>query len=175
MSHFSVGEDLLDSDDLVRLKRCILASQRKALPPIVTHNMADDHNDTILNHLRRVRLFNQSADRVKVVYHPEFITATSPLFSMDYEEFVRGSHLGTHSIARGMLLGSYRSSRRVPLLLRALGLHTRGVHHPRNPLCHLQCVGLWAVHGGPHSGARELRGVHFGQEVSQLIACLCGE
>jgi glycogen(starch) synthase len=28
------------------------------------------------------------------VFHPEFITATSPLISLDYEQFVRGCHLG---------------------------------------------------------------------------------
>ena len=69
--------------------------------------MSDD-NDTILSHLRRVQLFNQSADRVKVVYHPEFINATSPLFNMDYEEFVRGSHLGnipfSYTVARELIL-----------------------------------------------------------------------
>lgn len=93
-----VGDKILDSEDLVKLKRCILANQRRELPPIVTHNMTDN-SDTILSHLRRVQLFNQSADRVKVVYHPEFINATSPLFNMDYEDFVRGSHLGTfHSL-----------------------------------------------------------------------------
>ena len=103
---FLAGADLLDSDDLVKLKRSILACQRKELPPIVTHNMKDDTGDTILNHLRRVRLFNQSSDRVKVVYHPEFITATNPLFSMDYEEFVRGTHLGTFHSDRSIAMNN---------------------------------------------------------------------
>jgi glycogen(starch) synthase len=31
---------------------------------------------------------------VKVVFHPEFVTATSPLISLDYEQFVRGCHMG---------------------------------------------------------------------------------
>jgi glycogen synthase len=31
---------------------------------------------------------------VKVIFHPEFLTATSPLISLDYEQFVRGCHLG---------------------------------------------------------------------------------
>ncbi|KAI6653321.1 Glycogen synthase [Oopsacas minuta] len=88
------GDQILDSDDQIKLKRCILANQRTELPPIVTHNMTDDRSDTILNHLRRVKLFNQSSDKVKVIFHPEFISATSPLFNMDYEDFVRGSHLG---------------------------------------------------------------------------------
>jgi len=28
------------------------------------------------------------------VYHPDFITTTNPLFSLDYDQFVRGCHLG---------------------------------------------------------------------------------
>jgi glycogen(starch) synthase len=29
-----------------------------------------------------------------VVFHPEFLSSTNPLFGLDYEEFVRGCHLG---------------------------------------------------------------------------------
>jgi len=28
------------------------------------------------------------------VFHPQFVTATSPLISLDYENFVRGCHMG---------------------------------------------------------------------------------
>ena len=56
--------------------------------------MADDPNDPILNQIRRVRLFNASHDRVKVVFHPDFLNANNPVLGMDYEEFVRGCHLG---------------------------------------------------------------------------------
>ena len=31
---------------------------------------------------------------VKVIFHPEFLSSTNPLFGLDYEEFVRGCHLG---------------------------------------------------------------------------------
>jgi glycogen(starch) synthase len=31
---------------------------------------------------------------VKVIYHPEFLNAVSPIFPLDYDEFVRGCHLG---------------------------------------------------------------------------------
>jgi glycogen(starch) synthase len=37
---------------------------------------------------------NHASDPVKVVYHPEFLTSASPLISLDYEQFVRGCHLG---------------------------------------------------------------------------------
>uniref|UniRef100_A0A6F9DF03 Glycogen [starch] synthase n=1 Tax=Phallusia mammillata TaxID=59560 RepID=A0A6F9DF03_9ASCI len=88
------NDDLLERDDLIKLKRCMYANQSTALPPIVTHNMADDANDPILNQIRSAKLFNSKSDRVKIIFHPEFLSQTSPLLSMDYDEFVRGCHLG---------------------------------------------------------------------------------
>ncbi|WWC86959.1 uncharacterized protein L201_001840 [Kwoniella dendrophila CBS 6074] len=87
-------EDLLSKEDTVLLKRRVFALKRNSLPPIVTHNMADDANDPILNQFRRVSLFNQSSDRVKVIFHPEFLNSNNPILGLDYEEFVRGCHLG---------------------------------------------------------------------------------
>ena len=48
----------------------------------------------MLNQLRSSYLWNQEHDRVKVIYHPDFISSTNPLFGMEYEQFVRGCHLG---------------------------------------------------------------------------------
>lgn len=79
---------------MVKLKRCIFTAQRHSLPPICTHNVVDDHNDQVLNALRRCQLFNNRHDRVKVIFHPEFLNSTNPLFGLDYEDFVRGCHLG---------------------------------------------------------------------------------
>lgn len=84
----------MENKELVLLKRRIFALKRDSLPPIVTHNVIDDFKDPILNQLRSVQLFNKHEDRVKVVFHPEFLNANNPLLSMDYEEFVRGCHLG---------------------------------------------------------------------------------
>jgi len=86
---------LVSKEDLITLKRRLqLVVQTTRLPPIVTHNVINDGADEILNHLRRVQLFNMKDDRVKVVYHPEFVNAMSPILPLDYPEFVRGCHLG---------------------------------------------------------------------------------
>ncbi|XP_068134057.1 glycogen [starch] synthase, liver isoform X2 [Hyperolius riggenbachi] len=85
---------ILDRDDLTIMKRAIYSTQRQTLPPITTHNMVDDSTDPILSTIRRIGLFNSRTDRVKVVVHPEFLSSTSPLLPLDYEEFVRGCHLG---------------------------------------------------------------------------------
>ncbi|MCJ8742969.1 hypothetical protein PDJAM_G00088350 [Pangasius djambal] len=85
---------ILDKDDFTIMKRAIYATQRHTLPPVTTHNMLDDSTDPILGNIRRIGLFNSRNDRVKIVFHPEFLSSTSPLLPMDYEEFVRGCHLG---------------------------------------------------------------------------------
>jgi glycogen(starch) synthase len=86
--------ELLPDDSLVRLKRGIHAWRTNRQPLIVTHDMQDDANDPILKHLRHRWLFNHASDPVKIVFHPDFITATSPVISLDYEQFVRGCHMG---------------------------------------------------------------------------------
>ena len=86
--------ELLDEDERVRLKQAIHAWRSGRQPPIVTHDLLDDAGDPIMNHLRHRQLFNSPDDPVKVVFHPQFLTQTSPLISLDYEQFVRGCHLG---------------------------------------------------------------------------------
>lgn len=39
------NEQLIERDDVIKLKRCMYANQCSSLPPIVTHNMQDDEND----------------------------------------------------------------------------------------------------------------------------------
>lgn len=79
---------------MVQLKRHILALNRSSLPPVVTHNMVDGYNDPILSEMRRLNLYNSPSDRVKVVFHPEFLSSNNPVLGMEYEDFVRGCHLG---------------------------------------------------------------------------------
>jgi glycogen(starch) synthase len=89
-----VTDDLVTDDDAVRLKQAIFAWRTGRQPPIVTHDLVDDANDPILQHLRNRGLFNAPDDPVKIIFHPQFVTATSPLISLDYDQFVRGCHMG---------------------------------------------------------------------------------
>jgi glycogen(starch) synthase len=77
----------------LRLRRTLLSWKSKQLPIVVTHNMVNP-NDEILSFLRNSNMVNNWWDRVKVVYHPDFITPGNPLFGMEYSQFVRGCHLG---------------------------------------------------------------------------------
>ena len=83
-------------DDYLRLKlrRNVQSWKTNQLPKIVTHTLKDDSKDEILNFLRTSNLVNNRHDKVKIVYHPDFISTSNPLFKMDYTQFVRGCHLG---------------------------------------------------------------------------------
>jgi glycogen synthase len=84
----------LTNEEKILLKRRVIALKRNSLPPIVTHNLIDDVTDPILNQLRRLQLFNHPSDRVKIIFHPEFLSSNNPLIGIEYEDFVRGCHLG---------------------------------------------------------------------------------
>jgi glycogen(starch) synthase len=88
------GCELLTKDAAVRLKRAMHAWKTGQPPSIVTHDMADDANDPVLKHLRHRWLVNGADDAVKMVFHPQFVTSTGPLIHLDYEQFVRGCHMG---------------------------------------------------------------------------------
>ena len=88
-------DELMSQSDKIRLKRRVFALRSgNTLPAIVTHNMCDDANDPVLNQIRHVQLFNAPSDRVKVIFHPEFLNSNNPILGLDYDEFVRGTHLG---------------------------------------------------------------------------------
>jgi glycogen synthase len=86
--------ELITDDAQVRLKRAMHAWKTWKQPLIITHDLADDANDPVLKHLRHRGLYNAADDPVKVIFHPEFVTATSPTISLDYDQFVRGCHMG---------------------------------------------------------------------------------
>ncbi len=78
----------------LRLRRTQHAFRSSELPMILTHILDDDGKDDVLNQIRNVWLFNRPEDPVKIVYHPEFISPTNPLWGIEYDQFVRGCHMG---------------------------------------------------------------------------------
>ena len=85
--------ELVDEYWWIRLRRARHSWRSTRSPYIITH-IPKEENDDVLSHLRRIELLNGPDDPVKIVYHPDFITTTNPLFSMEYDQFVRGCHLG---------------------------------------------------------------------------------
>lgn len=115
MGKYPDMDELVDDYWRLRLRRLMHVWKSKSMPTIVTHDLVDDSHDEVLNQLRSCSLFNQPSDPVKVVYHPDFVTTNDPLFGMDYDQFVRGCHLGIFPSA-------YEPWGYAPLECAALGL-----------------------------------------------------
>ncbi len=86
--------EMVDDYLKLKLRRNVQSWKSNTLPKIVTHTLIDDAKDEILNFLRMADMVNNRHDKVKIVYHPDFISTSNPLFKMDYNQFVRGCHLG---------------------------------------------------------------------------------
>lgn len=87
-------DDLVSEYLNLRHRRIQHAFTSDDAPMLCTHVLDDPGSDKILSHLHHLGLANAREDRVKIVYHPDFISPTNPLWGMDYEQFVRGCHLG---------------------------------------------------------------------------------
>jgi glycogen(starch) synthase len=97
--HAAAGEtpaldSLVDEYWRLRYRRLQHAFRRRGDPLLCTHVLEHPDQDPILVHVAHLGLQNRAEDRVKVVYHPEFISSVNPVWGMDYEHFVRGCHLG---------------------------------------------------------------------------------
>jgi len=87
-------DDLIDEYWRLRLRRLRQAWRTDRLPPVVTHDLQDGHHDPVLQQVHTCQLVNRPEDPVKMIYHPDFITPGNPLMGMEYDQFVRGCHLG---------------------------------------------------------------------------------
>lgn len=86
--------DFVDEYWKLRYRRTIQSWKSNKLPSPVTHKLVHEESDEILNFIHRRNLLNRPEDKVKIVYHPDFITPVNTLFGIDYSQFVRGCHLG---------------------------------------------------------------------------------
>lgn len=86
--------DFVDDYWKLRFRRTLQSWKSDSLPPVVTHNLINDTDDPILMFLRSSNLVNNASDKVKIVYHPDFIVPTNPLWGIEYDQFTRGCNLG---------------------------------------------------------------------------------
>lgn len=72
-----------------------LSLRKSASPGIFLYDVPDAvSNSHLVSDLKRYKLGNQPSDRVKVLYHPRFVTAQGPGLRMTYLDFVKGCDLG---------------------------------------------------------------------------------
>ena len=122
----------------LRYRRTQQALRSRGLPEIITHQLEDEHADPVLAYIRLLGLHNRQEDPVKVVYHPAFISTTNPLWGMEYDQFVRGCHLGVF-----------------PSAYEPWG-HAAGVHGPGRPRDHQRPRRIRTPHHGAIPRPRRL-------------------
>ncbi len=157
-------DKLVEEYWVLRYRRTQQAMRVDRLPLVTTHMI--DGDDPVVTQIQNVWLFNRKDDPVKVVYHPDFISPTNPLWGMEYDDFVRGCHLGVFPSA-------YEPWGYTPLEAIAMGvpaitsdLAGFGSYVSRQ-LHWKQGAGLWTVHR---------RGKSFGDaaaEMSQHMLDFC--
>ncbi len=81
--------NFVDEYWLLRYRRTIQSWKNSRLPAVVTHRLLHEDQDDIVKFVTRRNLLNKPEDKVKIVYHPDFINSTNPLFGLDYGQFVR--------------------------------------------------------------------------------------
>jgi len=86
--------DFVDDYWKLRYRRTLQSWKNKGKPLVVTHHLVNEEQDQIMDFIKKSGLTNNQEDKVKIVYHPDFISSTNPLFGIEYGQFVRGCHLG---------------------------------------------------------------------------------
>ncbi|WKZ60114.1 MAG: glycosyltransferase [Cyclobacteriaceae bacterium] len=86
--------DFVDEYWKLRYRRTIQSWKSNKPPLVYTHKLVDEQGDEILQYVHQHNLLNHQSDKVKIVYHPDFINTSNPLFGIEYSQFVRGCHLG---------------------------------------------------------------------------------
>lgn len=94
MDKFPDINEMVDEYWKLRLRRVLHSWKTNDSPGTSTHQLVDADQDEILHFTRTKGLANKKEDKVKIVYHPDFISPINPLFGIEYGQFVRGCHLG---------------------------------------------------------------------------------
>lgn len=91
---FSSLDSLLEEHMALKLRKTVRTWSKNNMPAIITHDLVDEGKDPVMNFLKTSGLLNFKEDKVKIVYHPDFVSSTNPLFRMEYYDFIRGCHMG---------------------------------------------------------------------------------
>jgi glycogen(starch) synthase len=87
---------LFDEDFLLESRKLCSNFKRDGHPGFVTHYLDSEDNDQIISMSRSVGLNNTQDDRVKIIFHPAYLTGTDGLLDLSYYEAMVGGHLGVY-------------------------------------------------------------------------------
>jgi len=89
------AQTLFDEATWAELKKKLIQFKRKSQnPPLCTHYLYDEDQNTILHAFRAQGLLNTSENRVKVINYPTYLNGADGLLDTNYYESMMGGHLG---------------------------------------------------------------------------------
>ncbi|MBN2453959.1 glycogen/starch synthase [Candidatus Woesearchaeota archaeon] len=88
------AEKLLGKSFATEIKKKVMAFRTKGVPPISTHDIYNEEQDSIINAVKSAGLLNRQEDKVKVIFYPIYLTSADKLLNLSYYESMQGSHLG---------------------------------------------------------------------------------
>lgn len=85
---------LFDKGFLLEAKTIKLNFSKRGNPPVVTHNLPYEDQDTIVWNCLNAGLDNSPEDKVKVIFYPVYLSGVDGLIDLPYYEAITGCHLG---------------------------------------------------------------------------------
>jgi glycogen synthase len=87
-------QELLSEEFVRTIQRQIQSMHRDGNPPLVTHNIPYEDQNSIISAFRQAGLHNSQQDPVKTVFYPVYLTGSDGLLDLQYNDAVSGCHLG---------------------------------------------------------------------------------
>jgi glycogen(starch) synthase len=88
--------ELFDQEFLLESRKLASNFKKEGHPFFVTHYLDNEDNDLTVKFCRESGLNNNPEDRVKVIFHPAYLTGTDGLLDLDYYSAMVGGHLGVY-------------------------------------------------------------------------------
>jgi glycogen(starch) synthase len=95
ISRKTINEEFLLGKSFIKINAKKIARLRKeGNPPICTHNIYNEEQDSVLNEIKANGLNNSEDDPVKIIFYPIYLTGADHLTDLTYYEAIMASHLG---------------------------------------------------------------------------------
>ncbi len=85
---------LLGSTLIKKTEKKIARFSKEGNPPICTHDIFHENDDSVMVNIKSHNLLNTKEDRVKIIFYPIYLTGADHLLDLTYYEGIMASHLG---------------------------------------------------------------------------------
>lgn len=86
--------DIFDENFTKETKKVLQNFMKRGPPPMCTHNIPNEHDDTIIRAFYDAGLTNSEEDKVKVIFYPVYLSGSDGLVNLNYYNAMAGCHLG---------------------------------------------------------------------------------